>query len=169
MDPAPLRGVDTDVTPIVLAAVEHARARTGRMVDVLAPATAVTCADPDALAAVVDQLLANALAFSSADSTVLVTIDCSNEGLLLMVSDDGVGMTDAETLRCFERGWRGTGETAGDGLGLYMVRSLVEGMGGRITAGSRPGAGSTFLVTFLDRAPKIAPSTTTAPRATVRS
>ena len=70
----------------------------------------------------------------------------------ISVADYGIGMTADEAARCFEPFWqadarslRGCGhELGGAGVGLYIVRSLVEAMGGHVAVRSAKGAGSTF-------------------------
>jgi signal transduction histidine kinase len=60
------------------------------------------------------------------------------------VCDEGVGVPEGVNL--FAAFQRGDHQTPGAGLGLYIVRNLVEGMGGRITARRNDGPGSTFTV-----------------------
>jgi signal transduction histidine kinase len=64
------------------------------------------------------------------------------------VTDQGVGLrNDVELFAPFQRGGdEATAAVAGTGLGLYIVRNLVEAMGGTVSAGSNPDHGSTFTI-----------------------
>lgn len=97
---------------------------------------------------VVCNLIGNALKHCGSGSTVelrrwvddVVTID---------VSDDGPGMIEDEQARAFDRGWQGPDALArgdGDGLGLCIVRSLVEQNGGTVSLASVVGAGTTVSI-----------------------
>lgn len=70
--------------------------------------------------------------------------------LVLTVTDDGAGIPAAEQTTLFEPFTTGSSArqsgTAGTGLGLYLVRGIVELMGGRVTVASSPGSGATFTV-----------------------
>ncbi|HZI08730.1 MAG TPA: sensor histidine kinase, partial [Archangium sp.] len=68
--------------------------------------------------------------------------------VVLEVKDNGIGMAEDERRRIFERFGRGVPvrHYGGLGLGLYLVRRLVEAHGRRISVESRPGRGSTFTV-----------------------
>ena len=69
-------------------------------------------------------------------------------GHVLVVEDDGSGMSDEILAKIFEPSFSTT--TSGAGLGLAIVRRLVEGWGGRITVDSQPGAGARFTVSFVE-------------------
>jgi signal transduction histidine kinase len=66
------------------------------------------------------------------------------------VSDDGVGIPSAELDRIFDKLYRGEhargSRVAGQGLGLYVARTLVEAMNGELDVRSTPGEGSCFTV-----------------------
>jgi signal transduction histidine kinase len=124
--------------------------------------------DPSAVTTVVDHLLDNAVKYSPGGEPVVVRAHRDDGvAVVLEITDAGVGM-DAETVRhCFEKFWQadasGTRRFGGTGIGLYIVRSLTEAMGGSVTVRSRPGAGTTFAVRLLaaDAGP-IIPSPTSA-------
>ena len=143
-----------DVRPIVqerATALSLAAARSV-VVDVADTAPAIV-GDPDAITTVLDHLLDNAVKYSPDGQDVVLSVRTSAGGKVeVEVSDMGIGMSPEEARHCFERFWQA--ETSdvrrfgGTGVGLYIVRSLVEGMGGTIEVRSMPGQGSTFTARF---------------------
>jgi signal transduction histidine kinase len=79
-----------------------------------------------------------------------VRVEPTGASVRFVVSDDGLGIAQAEHERIFEKFYRVdpamTGGVSGTGLGLYIVRELVERMDGRIAVESALGAGSRFEV-----------------------
>ncbi len=93
-------------------------------------------------------LVDNAIKFSHCGGTVTIRLNAWNSGALFTIEDNGIGM-DAETAsRIFERFYQGGNahERTGNGLGLAIVRRIVNLSGGSITVQSEPGQGSTFRV-----------------------
>jgi PAS domain S-box-containing protein len=114
-----------------------------------APPAAPLLGDASRLDQVITSLLDNAVKYSDAGSRVEVGIRREDNGVLLTVSDRGVGL-DAEALgRLYEAFGRGTNveHIPGLGLGLYISHQIVERHGGRIDARQRDdGPGSVFSV-----------------------
>jgi signal transduction histidine kinase len=115
--------------------------------------------DPLKLKVVLKNLIANAIKFTEQGS-VSVEIDPSDGGVEFRVVDTGIGIAPEGLSRIFEAfrqeqvaGGRGRG---GVGLGLYIVRRLVDLLGGRISVESEVGQGSTFQVWI----PRLHPETT---------
>jgi signal transduction histidine kinase len=83
---------------------------------------------------------------------VVVTAGGDRRAVRFSVSDFGIGMSGDEVARCFEQFWQARApespRTGGVGIGLYIVRSLVEAMGGHISVRSAVGRGSTFTVSL---------------------
>ncbi|WP_454017527.1 ATP-binding protein [Azospirillum sp. Marseille-Q6669] len=110
--------------------------------------------DPAKLDQLLNNLLSNAIKYSDRGGSVRVALsEAPGEGggwARLRVSDDGRGIPPAELAQLFQpfarSGRLGTEGEGTVGLGLYICRSIVEGHGGRITADSAPGRGSTFTV-----------------------
>jgi signal transduction histidine kinase len=107
-------------------------------------------ADPAALEQVVVNLLDNAVKYSDPGQPVTVSVRAERLEALIEVADRGMGIPVAEQARIFERFYRAPGAAArqGFGLGLPIVRELVQGQGGRVEVTSTPGSGSTFRVSL---------------------
>jgi signal transduction histidine kinase len=98
---------------------------------------------------VLGNVIGNAIKYSPADTVVLLGASRMGDELLLTVTDQGKGMTAQELDRAFDSGWQGAeGMVRGDGagLGLAIVRTLVEEHGGRVEIASDPGTGTTLTV-----------------------
>ena len=108
--------------------------------------------DPLRLAQAVNNLLANAIKFTDAGHVILAVSWAAAGGgrLRLAIGDSGVGMTDEQLQRVFSPFVQAdpsvTRRYGGSGLGLAIARGIVQSMGGTMTAGSRPGAGSEFVI-----------------------
>ena len=128
------------------------QAKTGRSVVLqIGPRVADMYGDSIAVRNIVDHLLANAVAFSEANTPVVVAATSDRHWVRVSVADYGIGMTRGEATRSFEQFWQANpkaagGNRRGTGIGLYIVRSLIEAMGGHVGVKSAPGRGST--VTF---------------------
>jgi signal transduction histidine kinase/putative methionine-R-sulfoxide reductase with GAF domain len=121
--------------------------------------------DPERLATAVDNLLQNAVKFSDGPPRIEVTGDRQNGRVRLVVKDHGIGIPAAAHPRLFEKFYRVNDpelhNVVGTGIGLYLVRQVVEGHGGRVKVDSQPGQGSAFeiqLPVAVDALP--APSST---------
>lgn len=104
---------------------------------------------------IVHNLVSNALKFS-AGAPIAVRAARDADRLRVEVSDDGPGIAAADQARIFDLFERGDGRAAasasGAGLGLYIVRSLAEMMGGEVALESAPGRGARFTVWLPIRA-----------------
>lgn len=96
---------------------------------------------------VLDNLISNAIRYG-AGKPISIGLDQEPGGIVLTVSDQGVGIAADAQARIFERfGQAGGGRTNGGfGVGLWLVRRLVEAQGGRIEVQSEPARGATFTV-----------------------
>lgn len=96
---------------------------------------------------VLDNLISNAIRYG-AGKPISIGLEQAPHGIVLTVRDLGVGIATDAQARIFERyGQAGGGRTSGGfGVGLWLVRRLVEAQGGRIGVQSEPGHGSTFTV-----------------------
>lgn len=96
-------------------------------------------------------LIINAFVHGEKNTEVTVQISTSESEVGITISDNGNGMSAAETERLFERYYRGTNtesKTEGTGLGLAIAKSIVELHGGTISVSSTPGVGTSFLTRF---------------------
>jgi diguanylate cyclase (GGDEF)-like protein/PAS domain S-box-containing protein len=143
-----------DLPALVADRVAAVRPSTPAPIVVQVPPTlAPAFADAGAVSKVLDHLLSNAVKYSPGDRPLVVSAAADKRFVRISVADYGVGMTADEAARCFEPFWQadhaansrfGGNELSGAGVGLYIVRSLVEAMGGHVAVRSAKGAGSTF-------------------------
>ena len=143
---------DVDVEPLLRERVAAVRATTGRDVVLEVGDLPMVAADPQALATVIDQLLDNAMKYSPDGGSVTVTAGADGNKVEVAVSDTGMGMDPEQLEHCFEKFWQAESSDirrfSGTGIGLYIVRSLTEAMGGSVRVESAPGVGTTFRVTL---------------------
>jgi signal transduction histidine kinase len=108
-------------------------------------------ADEDKLNQIISNFLSNAIKYSPHGGRITLATEAGSEGVLVLrISDQGVGMTEEQISRLFQQYERVERDDIrnipGTGLGLYLVKHLVELHGGEITCESAPGKGSTFCV-----------------------
>ena len=102
-------------------------------------------ADPEKLRQVLDHLVANALKYSPAGSTVVVSARKLDDAVEVAVVDEGSGVPSAERERIFSKFYKaGDAQGRGTGLGLFIAQGLVQEMGGRIWVDSEEGKGARF-------------------------
>lgn len=100
------------------------------------------------LRSVIYNLVSNALKYSSPDRAPEIGIRSfhQDEFLVISVTDNGIGIEPKNQVSIFEKYNRITTHVEGNGVGLYLVKQILEGGGGRITVESELGAGSVFSV-----------------------
>ena len=105
-------------------------------------------ADPDRMHQVVGNLLANTVLYCRPGDQVLVRVGIDDGFGVLVVSDNGPGFRAEELPNVFDRAWRGVSAdgTRGSGLGLPIVRALVEAQGGSVQVDSEEGHGAAISV-----------------------
>jgi len=118
--------------------------------------------DRESLSLAVWNLLDNAVKYSGACRTIQVGVERRGGLAAVSVRDGGLGIAPREQKTIFEKFVRGdaarASETRGTGLGLALVRRIVEGHGGTIAVESEPGKGSTFTIvlpTAADEGPGV--------------
>ena len=106
--------------------------------------------DGEAIASVLINLLSNAMKFSTKEKEVTVRLFSDIGNIVLQVADKGIGISIKEIPKIFERFYQSdnkiASEARGSGLGLTLVKSIIEAHGGTIEVESEVGKGSLFLV-----------------------
>jgi heavy metal sensor kinase len=109
-------------------------------------------ADYNRLKQVLLNLVDNAVKYSEPDTTVILKLYQQEESAIIQIRDKGYGIPLQHQSRIFERFYRvdeaRTSSTGGCGLGLSIVKTLVEGMDGSVTVRSRLSEGSVFTITL---------------------
>lgn len=105
---------------------------------------------PKNLRSVVYNLLSNALKYRAPARPPVVRLRChTNQAqVVLEVQDNGLGLDEAQQAQLFRMFQRLHSHVEGSGVGLYMVKKIVENAGGTIAVRSETGVGSTFVVTL---------------------
>jgi len=105
-------------------------------------------ADETRFSQVMINLLDNAVKYSSEGGSATISAQVVENGLQVDISDTGIGISEADLPRIFERFYRvdkaRSRELGGTGLGLSIVKHIVSAHGGQIRVKSEPGHGSTF-------------------------
>jgi PAS domain S-box-containing protein len=144
-----LEPAEVDLTRMAQDVVAHYRAeiRGGTEIDVVADGAVVGLWDPVRLEQIVNNLVSNAIKYG-AGKPIEVRIERTDTIARLVVSDHGIGIAHDDQARIFERFERLVSErsVSGFGLGLWIVRQIVDAMQGRISVTSILGEGSRFTV-----------------------
>jgi signal transduction histidine kinase len=95
---------------------------------------------------VIDNTLSNAIKYSYDNAAVTVTLHETKAGLVMAFQDEGVGIEFPEKI--FERYYRENEEKGGFGIGLNIVKNIIDDAGILMEVRSKPKNGTTFLYTF---------------------
>jgi signal transduction histidine kinase len=120
----------------------------------ISPQLPFVIADSEALSKCVENLVSNAMKYSGENRWVALRAVCATrQGLpevQISVEDRGIGISPADLLHVFEPFYRAQsvrdGQIRGVGLGLYLVKRMMEAMGGHVSLSSRPFKGSVFTL-----------------------
>jgi PAS domain S-box-containing protein len=116
------------------------------------PGAEVVMADPDRIDLALSNLLTNAVRHGPPGRPVQVRARRVDGGVRIEVQDDGPGIAAEYQPRLFEKFYRVPGSAPGGaGLGLSIVRDVVEAHGGKVGVQSAPGAGATFWIELPDQ------------------
>jgi len=148
-----------DPAGVIAEAVEaigpHVRAQGFTLTVVCDPTAASARFDRDALLQVVINLIDNAVKFAAAgERAITIQVGRENGLVVLSVADSGPGVPAADLRYVFRPFWRGgrelTRRAPGTGIGLALVRSLMLGMGGSVSASNRPQGGLLVRCTLAE-------------------
>lgn len=108
--------------------------------------------DPKRFREVIQNLISNAVKFNQPNGRVTVSVDKEGEYMKIKVVDTGMGIPKKNQGRIFSKFFRAENavksETEGSGLGLFVVKSYVEGWGGKVDFESEEGKGTAFIITL---------------------
>jgi len=108
------------------------------------------CVDEEMLSHLWINLLGNAIKFSPNGGTISITLEKNGKNAVVTISDRGPGMDDEVKRRIFEKFYQGdqSRATEGNGLGLSLVKRILDLESGTITVDSEPGSGTSFSVSL---------------------
>ncbi len=126
---------------------ERARSQNLSLTMSCPPGTGAIEADERRLKQAIFNLISNAIKFTPSGGSIRLEASIDDGDLILAVADTGVGIPVADRERVFEKFERGNPQSreAGAGLGLSLVKSLIELHGGSVNIDSEPGSGTTIL------------------------
>lgn len=156
-----LASVVSDVVDVVSTQME--RKGIGRALRLPSAGAGAVCAevDPDRLAQILQNLLYNAIQFTPSGGRIDVELCAEGRDAVLRVRDTGVGMRPEELRRIWDRFYKADesrgNRTEGTGLGLTIVKHLVNAMHGTIEVRSVSGEGTEFTVRFPLAPPIVLP------------
>ncbi len=140
------------LAPLVAEAVEalqlQAAAKSLHLVNEVPAELPAVEADGPRLQQVLANLLGNAVKFTPPDGTITIRSAVADDEVTVSIADTGPGIAEDELAHIFDRFWQAR-RTArlGTGLGLFIVKGIVESHRGRVWVESKPGEGSTFSFT----------------------
>ena len=104
--------------------------------------------DEDMLHQVWQNLIDNAIKFSEKGGSITIKLTQTSQGIRFLIRDTGIGMSEKTMTHIFEKFYQGdeSHSVDGNGLGLSLVKRIIEAIGATIEVASEPGAGSTFSV-----------------------
>ncbi len=150
---------ELDLVPVVRSAVElyaDVAEEKGVTIDIAAGAEVRVVADAARLRQAVANLVDNAVKYTPPGGRVVVSAAAEPGGAVVTVRDTGIGITAADRPRVWDRLYRGDQSRSerGLGLGLSLVKAIVEAHHGRVEVDSEPGKGSLFAIHIPTQAPE---------------
>lgn len=149
----PMRLESVDLEAAVGSAIDAHRAfieACGLSFDVAVTSGLTVMGDPDRIVQALGNLLSNAARYTPEGGTVGLELAREVDLAVIRVSDTGIGIAEENIERVFSRFWREDSardrSTGGLGIGLAIVKEIVERHGGTVMAARRPGGGTTFTI-----------------------
>ncbi len=126
----------------------------GLSMEINVPRQCLLLCDKEGVQQVIANLLGNAIKYTPSGK-ITVSAEEGNKEVMIRIRDTGMGMPSDEILHIFDRFYRAdkSRSVPGSGLGLSLVRAIVQKHGGKITVNSSPTAGSTFTVVLPNTIP----------------
>jgi signal transduction histidine kinase len=118
----------------------------------LNPTSAVVLADPQRLETALDSLIENAVRYTEEGGVIELAAYPDEESVVIEVRDDGPGIPDEELAYIFES-FRSGSSRGGTGMGLAIVKAIVEAHGGAVSAENLPGGGASFRLRLPAQGP----------------
>lgn len=155
-DTNPLREFElVDIADLVAEAISQSQTNAESRYIILSTeilSNAQLFGDREQLVMAFHNLIENAINYSPENTKVTVTVTADAESVSVLVKDQGIGISEVDLERIFERFYRvdpaRSRETGGTGLGLSIVKHVATIHGGEVSVWSRPGEGSTFTMKF---------------------
>lgn len=144
----------TNLSHLIKIITEHIKRTSGKHREIIADIEEdiFIAGDEPCLISIVVNLLENALKYSPPDTSVLLKLSKENSNVLLTIADYGTGIKDQEKQKVFDKFYRvgneETRKTKGSGLGLYIVKELVELHKGEIKIKDNTPKGTRFEIRF---------------------
>ena len=144
-------GVDKLLKPLALDAERLADATNNRLIKAIEPSQATIKANPTRLSSAITNILDNAFKFTHEGKITFAT-KTDDTNLIIAISDTGIGIDPSEIPKLFTKFHRATNTMQynydGEGVGLYLVKLIIEEHGGTISVMSTIGKGTTFTITI---------------------
>ena len=109
--------------------------------------------DKDLLRIAINNLLTNAIKYNISEGTVTLTAEETDDRIMIRVSDTGIGISEEDKARIFEKFYRSDNEEVrnrtGHGLGLALANDIIQLHHGTLNVSSTPGKGSEFTIEFI--------------------
>jgi two-component system, OmpR family, sensor kinase len=147
----PLEAAPVDLAAVVAESVADACVvEPARAIQVASVPSAMVTGDRARLRQAVDNLVANVREHTRPTTRVAISVEAHRRDVVLVVADDGPGMTDADAARAFDRFWQAPATEEhprrGTGLGLAIVADLVAAHGGEVSLDTAPDAGTRVTI-----------------------
>ena len=151
IDPEPVNIVDVAEVSLqeLISQIENKKLILKKKYD---PNIPMFSADRKLLGIILGNLLSNAIKYTPRDGKISLTINKEKKSIFIIVSDTGIGIPTSQHKNIFTKLFRADNakimDSDGTGLGLYIVKEILENSGGKIRFDSQEGKGSIFYVTL---------------------